>query len=62
MSTEFHGLLLSAAVMSKLPSNLRLTASLKFGDKNSWDFANLLKMIEEVQVREHSSTRHEVSC
>ena len=32
MSTESYGSLLSAASMSKLLSNLRLTASRKFGD------------------------------
>ena len=43
------------------PLNPPLTSQ-KFGDKNSWDFANLLKVIEEVQARKHSSPQHEVSC
>lgn len=59
VSAEFHGLLLSVLLMSKLSSNLRLTTSQKFGDKNSWDFANLLNVIK---AREHSSIRHEVPC
>ena len=47
VSAESYGSLLSAALMSKLPSELRLTASRKFGDKDSWDFTDVLKVIEE---------------
>ena len=47
MSAESYGSLLSAALMSKLPSDLRLTVSCKLAGKYSWDFANLLKVIEE---------------
>ena len=60
VSAESYGSLLSAALMSKLPSELRLTASRKFGDKDSWDFTELLKVIEEeVQARERSSAHRE---
>ena len=60
VSAESYGSLLSAALMSKLPSELRLTASRKFGDKDSWDFTDLLKVIEEeVQARERSSAHRE---
>ena len=47
VSAESYGSLLSAALMSKLPSELRLTGSRKFGDKDSWDFTDLLKVIKE---------------
>ena len=60
MSADSYGSLLSAALMSKLPSELRLTASRKFGDKDSWDFTDLLKVIEEeVQARDRSIVHHE---
>ena len=59
MSAESYGSLLSAALMSKLLSKLRLTASWKFGDKNSWDSTDLLKVIKKVQARERSSAHRE---
>ena len=42
--------------MTRLPSELRLGVSRKFGDSESWNFKELLKLIEtEVQAREWSS-------
>ena len=44
--------------MNKLPSELRLIASRRFGDTENWDLSVLLKTIEEeVQARERSSIR-----
>ena len=60
---ESYGSLLSSVLMNKLPVELRLIASRKFGDTDSWDFSALLKVIEEeLQARERSSARntHEV--
>ena len=58
VSAESYGSLLSSVLMSKLPSELRLIASRKFGDSESWDFTELLGVIEEeVQARERSTTR-----
>ena len=55
---ESYGSLLSSVLMNKLPSELRLIASRKFGDAESWDYSALLKVIEEeVQARERSSAR-----
>lgn len=55
---ESYGPLLSSVLMNKLPLELRLIASRKFGDTDSWDFSALLKVIEEeLQVRERSSAR-----
>ena len=42
--------------MNKLPAELRLIVSTKFGDSDSWQFDKLLKLIEEdVKARERSS-------
>ena len=57
VKAESYSSLLSSVLMNKLPSELRLTASRKFGDTDSWDFSALLKVIEEVQARERSSAR-----
>lgn len=58
VKAESYGSLLSSVLMNKLPPELRLVASRKFGDTDSWDFADLLKVIEEeVQARERSSAR-----
>ena len=56
VNAESYGSLLSSVLMTKLPSELRLMASRKFGDSDSWNFDELLKLIEaEVQARERSS-------
>ena len=56
VKAESYGSLLSSVLMTKLPSELRLMASRKFGDSDSWNFDELLKLIEaEVQARERSS-------
>ena len=58
VKAESYGSLLSSVLMNKLPSKLRLIASRNFGDKDSWEFSALLKVIEEeVQARERSTTR-----
>ena len=58
VKAESYGSLLSSVLMTKLPSELRLMASRKFGDSYSWSFDELLKLIEaEVQARERSSAR-----
>ena len=58
VKAESYGSLLSSVLMTKLPSELRLMASRKFGDSDSWNFDELLKLIEaEVQARERSSAR-----
>ena len=58
VKAESYGSLLSSVLMTKLPSELRLMASRKFGDNDSWNFDELLKLIEaEVQARERSSAR-----
>ena len=54
---ESYGSLLISVLMNKLPSELRLVASQKFGDKDSWDFSALFGVIEEVQAQEQLS-RH----
>lgn len=44
--------------MNKLPSELKLIVSRNFGESDAWDFAELLKMIEEeVQAWERTSAR-----
>ena len=58
VKAESCGSLLLSVLMTKLPSELRLMASRKFGDSDSWNFDELLKLIEaEVQARERSSAR-----
>ena len=58
VKAETYGSLLLSVQMNKLPSELRLIASRKFGDTDSWDFTALLKVIEEeVQARERLSAR-----
>lgn len=58
VKAESYGSLLSSVLMTKLPSELRLMAGRKFGDSDSWNFDELLKLIEaEVQARERSSAR-----
>lgn len=52
VKAESYGSLLSSVLMTKLPSELRLMASRKFGDSDSWNFDELLNLIEaEVSVR-----------
>lgn len=59
MSAESYGSLLSSVLMNKLPSELRLMASRKFGDAGSWDSSALLKVFEEeVEARERSALRN----
>ena len=56
VKAESYGSLLSSVLLNKLPSELRLMASRKFGGTDSWDFSALLKLIEEeVQARERLS-------
>ena len=44
--------------MNKLPSELKLIVSRKFRKSDAWDFAELLKLIEEeVQAQERTSAR-----
>ena len=58
VKAESYGSLLSSVLMNKLPSELQLIASQKFGDKDSWEFSALLEVIEEeIQARERSTTR-----
>lgn len=58
VKAESYGSLLSSVLMNKLPPEIRLIASRKFGDKDSWEFSALLQVIEEeVQARERSTTR-----
>ena len=58
VKAESYGSLLSSVLMNKLPSELRLIASRRFADTDSWEFSALLKVIEEeVQARERSATR-----
>ena len=58
VKAESYGSLLSSVLMSKLPPELRLVASRRFGDTDTWDFTALLRVIEEeVQARERSSLR-----
>ena len=58
VKADSYGSLLSSVLMNKLPAELRLIVSRKFGDSDSWQFDELLKLIEEeVQVRERSSAR-----
>ena len=58
VKAESYGSLLSSVLLNKLPSELRLMASRKFGVTDSWDFSALLKLIEEeVQARERLSAR-----
>ena len=58
VKADSYGSLLSSVLMTKLPSELRLIVSRKFGDSDSWKFNELLRLIEEeVQARERSSTR-----
>ena len=58
VKADFYGSLLSSVVMTRLPSELRLIISRKFGDSDSWIFDELLRLIEEeVQACERSSTR-----
>lgn len=58
VSAESYGSLLTAVLMSKLPSELRLIASRRFADRDNWDLMDLLSVLEEeVQARERSSTR-----
>ena len=58
VKAESYGSLLSSLLMNKLPPELRLVASRRFGDTDTWDFTALLKVIdEEVQARERSSLR-----
>ena len=53
VTVESYGSLLSSVLINKLPLELRLTASRKFGDADSWDFKALLQVIEEeVQAEE----------
>ncbi len=52
VTAESYGSLLSSWLMNKLPAELRVMASRKFGDTDSWESSALLKVIEEVQVRE----------
>ena len=47
VKAESYGSLLSSVLMTKLPSELRLIVSRKFGDSDSWQFDELLKLIEE---------------
>ena len=47
VKAESYGSLLSSVLMSKLPPKLRLVASRRFGDTDSWDFTALLRVIEE---------------
>lgn len=58
VKAESYGSLLSSVVMNKLPSELRLIVSRKFGSTDSWDFSALLIVVEEeIQARERSSAR-----
>ena len=60
VKSDSYGSLLSAALMNKLPSKMRLTASKKFATKDTWSLNELLPLIEEeVQARELSSTRRD---
>ena len=55
VSADSYGSLLSSVLMNKLPPELRLIVTRKFGGTDSLDFSVLLKVIEEeVQVREQS--------
>ena len=55
---ESYGSLLSSVLMNKLPAELRLIASRKFADQDSWKFSELLTVIEEeVKARERSTLR-----
>ena len=47
VNAESYGSLLSPVLMNKLPSELKLIVSRKFKESNDWDFAELLKLIEE---------------
>ena len=54
---ESYGSLLISVLMNKLSSELRLVASQKFIENDSWDFSALLRVIEEeVQAQEQFST------
>ena len=56
VSADSYGSLLSSVLMNKLPPELRLIATRKFGGTDSGYFSVLLEDIEEeVQVREQSS-------
>eukprot|EP00731_Ephydatia_muelleri_P025526 Em0017g609a len=56
VNAESYGSLLSPVLMNKLPSELKLIVSRKFKESDDWDFAELLKLIEEeVQARERTS-------
>ena len=58
VKADSYGSLLSSVLMTKLPSELRLIVSRKFGDSDSWKFDELLRLIEEeVQAHEQSSAR-----
>ena len=60
VESDSYGSLLSAALMNKLPSEMRLTASKKFATKDTWSLNELLPLIEEeVQARERTSTRRD---
>ena len=47
VESDSYGSLLSAALMNKLPSEMRLTASKKFATKDTWSLNELLPLIEE---------------
>ena len=58
VKAESYGSLLSSVVINKLPSELRLIVSRKFGDTDSWNFSDMLVVVEEeLQARERSSAR-----
>ena len=55
-SDSYDGDLLLSVLMSKLPPELRLIASRKFGEADKWNLTDLLETVEaEVQAREQRS-------
>ena len=57
IAAESYGSLLASVLMTKLPSEIRLIASRKFKDEETWKFDDMLDLLEEeAQARERSSS------